>query len=188
MDNNNFFVTGTVVATGAAMNVVCGFKPKKVTIHNETTNIGLEWTDSMAAAKGVKTLAAGTRSFLASAGISQYGGAVAPAALTGTLAVTAASPVITGTSTKFLSETKVGDIIAIPGVGNTGIGGTATTDQAYGRVVSIASDTSLTCDRAFDYSASGKAGFNTSGIGEGFTLGTDSINTSTNVLHYIAER
>jgi hypothetical protein len=182
------FITGTVTATGAAMNIPLGFKPKKVLIINETTQIGLEWTDTMVAAKGLKTLQAGTRSFIASGGISQYAGAVGPVALTGTLAVTAGSAAVTGSSTKFLSEVKVGDVIAVPGVGATGIGGSATTDQMYIKVIAIASDTALTAQVVADYTASGKVANNTSGIGEGFTLGTDSVNTSTNVLHYVAYR
>jgi hypothetical protein len=181
-------VTGTVTATGAAMNIQLGFKPKKVLIINETTQIGLEWTDTMAAAKGLKTLQAGTRSFIASGGISQFAGSAGPVALTGTLAVTAGSAAVTGSGSKFLSEVKVGDLLAVPGVGATGIGGSATTDQAYIKVIAIASDTALTAQVVSDYTASGKAAFNTSGIAEGFTIGTDSVNTNTNVLHYVAHR
>ncbi len=181
-------VTGTLTATGAAMNVVLGFKPKHVLIINETTQITLEWTDTMVAGKGLKTVQAGTNSFVASGGISQYAGVAAPAALSGTVAVSVGSAVVTGSSSKFLSEVKVGDTIAIPGIGIAGIGGVASPDTAYGKVVTITSDTSLTCQVNFDYAGSGKAAFNTSGIGEGFSLGTDSINTSTNVLHYVASR
>jgi hypothetical protein len=181
------FVTGKITATGAAMNIPLGFKPKRVAIHNETTNISLEWTDTMAAASGVKTLAAGTRSFLGSLGISQFAGAQAPVALTGTLSTTVGTAAVTGSSTKFLTEVKVGDVIAIPGVGAPMVGG-AITDQQYIKVIAIASDTALTSQAVADYAASAKAAFNTSGIAEGFTLSTDSINTATNVLHYIAER
>ena len=182
------FVTGKIVATGAIMNIPIGFLPKHITLFNETTGIGLEWTDTMAVGGGLKTTAAGARSHLSSLGLSLFQGTPGPAALTGTLAVTAANPVVTGTGTKFLTEVKVGDIISIPGVGAPGIGGGATVDEAYGRVVAIASDTSLTCQSAFDYTASGKAAYNTSGIAPGFTLGTDSINVAANVINYIAER
>ncbi len=182
-------VTGTVTATGAAMNIPLGFKPKKVEIHNATTGIGLLWTDTMAAAAGVKTLQAGTRSFITSNGISQYAGAVAPAALTGTLSLTVGSAAVIGSGTKFLSEVRVGDIIAVPGVGAPKIGSTTlSADQAYIKVIAIASDTALTAQAVADYAASGKAAFNTSGITEGFTIGTDSVNVSTNVLHYVAYR
>jgi hypothetical protein len=142
----------------------------------------------MSAGKGLKTLQAGTRSFLASGGISQLVGSPGPIALTGTLSVTAGSAAITGAGTRFTSEVKVGDILAVPGVGTTGIGGSATTDQMYIKVIAIASDTALNAQVVSDYTASGKSAFNTSGIADGFTIGIDSINTATNVLHYVAYR
>lgn len=182
-------VTGTLTGTGAAITVPLGFKPKRLEIFNVTSGDSLVFTDTMAAGKGVKKVAAGTSSYIASGGITLYDGVPGPASLSGTLAVTAGSAAVTGTLTKFLSEVKVGDLLAIPGVGATGIGGTASTDQMYVKVIAIASDTALTAQVVSDYTASGKAAYNTAGISEGFTIGTDTdINVNGEVLHYVASR
>lgn len=63
-------------------------------------------------------------------------------ARTGTAAVTAASKTVTGTTTEFTTELQVGDEIEI--------------NAEHRTVVAIASDTSLTVDRAFVNTASGK--------------------------------
>ncbi len=66
-------------------------------------------------------------------------------ALTGTVAKSAASATLTGTSTLFTTELLVGDKITVPGTANE----TRT-------VTAIASDTSLTVDSAFTYAATGQ--------------------------------
>jgi hypothetical protein len=175
-------VTGKITATGAAIDVPLGFKPKRVVIHNETTNIGLEWTDTMAASKGVKTVEAGTRSFIASGGIKHYNGADGNIALSGTVAFTSGLTSMSGTNTKFLTELKSGDVVDVPGVGASAL------DRFTAIVLTVDSDTSATLYTVAPATASGKVAYNTSGRAEGFTLGTDSINTSTNVLHYSAEQ
>lgn len=58
--------------------------------------------------------------------------------LSGTVSKTSASAILTGTSTKFLTEVKPGDQIAVPG-----------TAVELKTVLTIASDTSLTVDVAF---------------------------------------
>lgn len=68
-------VTGTVEGTGSAINVELGFMPAKVELFNEDGLCHMVWTDSMAAGKGMKTVTAGTVSFVASNGVSQYAGA-----------------------------------------------------------------------------------------------------------------
>lgn len=73
-------------------------------------------------------------------------------ALTGTVAKTAASDVLTGTGTAFTSELAVGQIIAVPG--------TATERRV---VTEIASDTSLTVSGDFANSASGQTAARYSG-------------------------
>lgn len=70
----NDFVTGTHTGDGNAKNVSIGFKPKKVMVYNITDGISWEWTDTMAAAKGVKVTNDGTTTYEASNGISHYAG------------------------------------------------------------------------------------------------------------------
>lgn len=63
-------VRGSFVATGSALNVdTVGGRPILVKLFNLTSNIMLEWQDSMGDASGRKTVAAGTRTNIASAGI-----------------------------------------------------------------------------------------------------------------------
>lgn len=64
------YVTGKVVATNANLDVrVVDFKPKKVTLKNETSLAELEWTDVLADGEGWKTVAAGTRTLEVTTGI-----------------------------------------------------------------------------------------------------------------------
>jgi hypothetical protein len=63
-------VRGVVTGTGASLDVrTVGFRPTKVVLRNATSNIMLEWVNSQADAAGFKTLAAGTRTNITSAGI-----------------------------------------------------------------------------------------------------------------------
>lgn len=66
--------TGTVVGTGANLNVVIGFVPRRVILFNITSRDGLEWQDSMTAGHALKTVAAGTRTAITTGGISPYTG------------------------------------------------------------------------------------------------------------------
>lgn len=66
-------------------------------------------------------------------------------AISGTVAKTAASSILTGTNTKFLSDVGIGDRISVPG--------TITETKT---VIAIASNTSLTVDSNFSYTASGQ--------------------------------
>jgi hypothetical protein len=63
-------VRGSFKGTGSALNVdTVGGRPILVKLFNLTTNIMLEWQDSMGDASGRKTVAAGTRTNITSAGI-----------------------------------------------------------------------------------------------------------------------
>lgn len=63
-------VRGVITGTGALLSITkVGFRPTKVVLRNTTSNIMLEWTDSLADAAGFKTVAAGTRTNITSAGI-----------------------------------------------------------------------------------------------------------------------
>ena len=76
--------TGAVTATGAAINVPCGFVPSYVKVVNiaAAATVSLEWWNTMADAKGLKetgVVDSGTTGFksseyLASLGITPYAG------------------------------------------------------------------------------------------------------------------
>lgn len=63
--------TGTATATGAAMNIVCGFKPSWVDLYNITTDIVIHWIQGMGDGKGFKILGGGAdiNELIASGGI-----------------------------------------------------------------------------------------------------------------------
>lgn len=170
----NEIKVATVVASGAAMNIELGFLPDEVEIINETTSITLNWLKTMGAGKGHKALAAGTKSFIATGGVSQFAGEAPNKQLAGTGATTAGSATLTGTTTAFDVDLRVGDVINING------------EQR--KVTAIASATSLTVDSAFVNTCTAKNAYRQTGREAGFTLGADSINTATNVLHYAARR
>ena len=73
--NQERFAEGTVIGTGATINVKCGFKPRYVLVHNYTSaNMeSVEWWEGMPAAYGLKRKDS-TFSRLTSLGISQYTG------------------------------------------------------------------------------------------------------------------
>jgi hypothetical protein len=60
-----FLDTGTV----AAAKITTGFKPRYVKVINVTSGDSMEWFEGMAAAAGVKQVAAGTRTLATSNGI-----------------------------------------------------------------------------------------------------------------------
>lgn len=63
--------TGTQNGTGAAINVVCGFRPRYVKVVNVASGglCSIEHIDTMAAASGFKGVTAGTKTFISSNGI-----------------------------------------------------------------------------------------------------------------------
>jgi len=79
----NRVYTGTVTGTGAAINVTTGFVPKYVRLFNVTGICFLEWTEEMAAGKGLKVVDSGTGatdiSFISSNGVTPKGAAEADA-------------------------------------------------------------------------------------------------------------
>jgi len=65
-------MTGNFKATNAELTVegdVVGFRPSKVEITNETNDCKFEWHEGMGDDTGVLTLAAGTRTYLESDGL-----------------------------------------------------------------------------------------------------------------------
>lgn len=62
--------TGAFTSDGNARNIrTPGFRPRKVEVVNVTSRDGGEWQDTMADASMLKTVAAGTRTFATSNGI-----------------------------------------------------------------------------------------------------------------------
>ncbi len=185
--NANEVVVGSVAGTGAAINVQLGFIPSYVKVFNPNDAGSLfpamERWKGMAAASALKTLkiidsgATGLASsaYVTSNGLSDYTGVKPPRTLTGTCAVSAGSAVVTGTSTLFLSEVAVGNIISIGGVTR--------------KVLSIASNTSLTVTEAYTAAQTGITSFNIEGTSDGFTIGADAdINVSGETVFYMAIR
>lgn len=64
----------SVAATGAAMNVQLGFTPNEVYIFNRTTGASIRWLGSMPAAAGIKTVTAGTQTYITANGVTAYAG------------------------------------------------------------------------------------------------------------------
>lgn len=65
---------GTVLGTGAAINVSLGFAPSSVEIINDTAGDSLQWMSSMGAGHAYKRIATGVGSKITSGGISAYAG------------------------------------------------------------------------------------------------------------------
>jgi hypothetical protein len=169
--------TGTItVVAAAAINVELGFTPRYVRAWNVNNLASYEYFDGMAAGTSLDMANHGDtqNSVNAAGGISQYAGRAVGAALTGTGAVTAGSTTLTGTSTNFLGEVAVGDLLTVNGETRS--------------VVSITSATVLVVDKAFVAAASGKDIFDMTGKGPGVTFGTDICDTAADVVRYIALR
>jgi hypothetical protein len=63
---------GGLVATGSAYNVTTpGFRPRRVRVFNVTSGDAFFWNDLMPAGYAIKQIAAGTRSYVSSNGITQ---------------------------------------------------------------------------------------------------------------------
>ena len=165
------YATGTFTGDGSAVKLECGFTPKKVTMLNSTDATKLEWFSGMPSPSAIKTVTVGTQTYETTGHISTWAGDAAGAALTGTAATTAGSPTLTGTSSKYLYELRVGDSINV---------GTATYV-----VKGVASATSITLDRPADATASGVTATRNTGRGPGFQIGTAA--TSAKVFVWIAE-
>ena len=78
--SNTMIRSGTVLGTGATLNVPLGFAPDYVKVINFTDGESIEWTREMiedgSPKYGIKEVAAGTKSVLATAavGIDDYAG------------------------------------------------------------------------------------------------------------------
>jgi len=55
--------------TAAAITITCGFRPRIVTVINNTSSDSYVWVEGMAAASAFKTVAAGTSSAITTLGI-----------------------------------------------------------------------------------------------------------------------
>lgn len=165
------YATGSFTGDGSAVKFECGFTPKKVTMLNTTDATVLQWFSGMAEPSAIKTVTAGTTTYETTNHISTWAGDAAGASLTGTAATTAGSPTLTGTSSKYLYELRVGDVISV---------GSATYT-----IKGVASATSATLDRPADATASGVTALRQTGRGAGFQIGTAA--TSGKAFKWIAE-
>lgn len=179
---------GSIVGTGAAINISCGFVPRYVKVFNPNDAGSLfatmERFAGMAAASGLKTqkvVDSGATGLASSAyvttnGISDYAGDAGMVDLTGTVTVTANGTTITGSGSKFLTELKAGDVVIVNG-------------QTRRINAAPTLDTAATVDLAFDTAASGKVITRVNGRDPGFTIGADAdINAAGEAVFYLASR
>jgi hypothetical protein len=168
--------TVTVSNPAVAVNLVLGWQPRYVRAINVNNLASYEYFDSMDDGTSLDNgNDADTQwSVNAADSITLYAGRNAGAAVTGTVAVTAASPTITGTSTNFVGELAVGDKVTING--------------ETVAILSITSSTVATADKPFVATATGASLYDMLGKGEGVTLGTDICDTAADVIRWVAFR
>lgn len=119
--------TGSIAGTGVALMVELGFVPSYVKVFNPNDAGSLmptiERFAGMAAASGFKTksivdngtTANKSSEYITTGGLSDLPGEGPNKVLTGTLAITLGAKAITGTSTLFTTELRVGDMITLGG-------------------------------------------------------------------------
>ena len=167
--------TKTIVAA-AALNIPLGWQPRYIRAYNVNNLVSYEYFYGMDAGTSLDN---GNHdntqnSVNAADSISLFAGRTPGAAVSGTVAVTAASATVAGTNTNFLGELAVGGTVTINGETRT--------------IAAIASKTSLTVDSAIVTSASGVELFDLEGQEAGFTLGTDICDTTSDVVRWLAIR
>ncbi|KGO32647.1 hypothetical protein JT06_19165 [Desulfobulbus sp. Tol-SR] len=160
----------------SAMNIVLGWQPRYVRAFNVNNLASYEYFSGMSAGTSLDNgNHADTQWSVNAAGsISLYAGRASGSTITGTVAVTAGSATVTGTSTNFIGELVVGDKIMVNGETRV--------------VAAIATTTSLTTETTFDAAASAVSCYDMSGKGPGFTLGTDICDTAADVVRWLALR
>jgi len=175
-DNVQKVGTITVSNPAVAVNVILGWQPRYVRAYNVNNLVAYEYFAGMAAGKSLDNANdSDTQNSLNAAGsITLYAGRAAGAAVSGTVSVTAASSVVTGSSTNFVGELAVGDKVVVNGETRS--------------VVSITSSTSMVVDKAYAASAATVALFDVAGKGPGVTLGTDICDTAADVVYWLAIR
>jgi len=172
------FVFGTFTGTGAIMTIELGFVPDYFEIVN-TSDAGslwpmLKWFRGFTAAYALK-LVVTTYSKITSGGITAFAGEAPGKALTGTFAVALGGVAITGTSTLFLTELKVGDIVCIDGMDV--------------EILAIASATACTIKLPAEAAKTGKVGIRKTGRAPGVLVGADAdLNVSGEAGYYMAFR
>src|SRR5512144_116506 len=76
----SYFATWHLNGNGAAKTVSLGFKPKRVTVYDVTNNLTFIWTNTMADASAIKTIADGTQSLVAADMITPFAGSASASA------------------------------------------------------------------------------------------------------------
>ena len=118
----NIMVVGNLIGTGTALKVSCGFVPRRVEVLNLTQLSKTTWNYGMTTNwdEGFHEIGSGAGavdfSLLTANGISTNTGDAINTTLTGTIAGSAGSAAITGTSTEFLTEVAVGEELLIGGI------------------------------------------------------------------------
>jgi hypothetical protein len=185
--------TGYVTGTGEIINVEVGFLPNYVKLMNldDAGSLyptleyfygigeGYGWKTKSIVDNGTTTNKSSEK--ITSNGISRFAGEAPGKQLTGTIAITAASAALTGTSTEFLTELKVGDIVRVQNL----------TTGAYEEmeILSIASKTAATATKVASQSITTGNPIRVTGRSPGFVIGKDAdMNASGEKIFYLAAK
>lgn len=181
MGNRRDMAEGSVSATGSALNIICGFKPKAVSVINVTNKVELFWTDPMGDGTGWKKT-----------GKSALNLATPVFSGTGT---TAAGQVITTTDNQTMTLNQCQGMWLIQATGATPpnliLGNTAVTGAPAVLTVQGAANTDAGTYKIVQHtSGTGAVQLSTLGITpifNGFTIGADTdLNLVLNTLHWTA--
>lgn len=209
--HGQFSSSGTITGTGAAISVVCGFKPKAVWLYNVTGEAVLHWNNFMADDKGYKGngLATGSVAAPVFTGTSAGSLNLAAPAFSGT-GLTAAGQVITTTDNQTMTlnqcagmwllsatATTVPNLI-LSNTAVTGapavltVQGSANTDAGAYKILKNIVPVGTNTAPAFTGGASDAAFIASGGITpsfNGFSIGTDTdVNVIAEVIHWVAVR
>lgn len=176
---------GSLVGTGEIIDVECGFVPTYVKVFNPN-DAGSLWPsierwNGMAAASGCKCLkqidsgstGLSSQAYVTSNGISDFAGEAPGKTLVGTHAITVNLKALTGTSSKYLRDLRVGDTITLNGNNYTIA---AITSNTAATIVenAVATETAAIMTRKMGRAA-------------GFTFGLDTdLNVSGEAVFYVA--
>jgi hypothetical protein len=178
---------GSFVGTGAILNVDLGFVPAYVELFNPndagSLMPSLTRFSGMAAASGFKTKSITDNAtttnksseYITANGLSDFLGELPGKALVGTIAVTAGLKALVGTSTLFLTDLRVGDVVTLGGNQYT-IAGVTTATAATIVEVAVKTETVGLMTRV-------------TGRAAGFTLGAETdLNVSGEAVFYAASK
>ena len=181
MGNRRDMAEGTIAATGSALSIICGFKPKAVSVINVTNKVELFWTDPMGNGTGWKNT-----------GKSRLNLSAPVFSGTGT---TAAGQVITTTDNQTMTLNQCEGMWLVQATGSTPpnliISNTAVTGAPAVLTVQGAANTDAgTYKIVSGFPGTGATQISTLGITpsfNGFTIGADTdLNLVLSTLHWTA--